>query len=120
MPNYYLVSETYGLKSKGSLYLHYFTRYIIFNKCSNRDGGHFFLILLKLLKGGGSVPIWIALCGCLNNQKREKLYQTKQGIPSTWLPDVPLSTVIDHQHLTSYFTRETVLWVLWPFVGVSR
>ena len=57
-------------------------RYIIFNKSPNRDGGHFgFLDFIKIAQGWQLHTRLDIIMGMpdMNNQKRKKLYQTKQG-----------------------------------------
>ena len=57
-------------------------RYIIFNKSPNRDGGHFgFFDFINIAQGWQlhtRLDIIMEMPD-MNNQKRKKLYQTKQG-----------------------------------------
>ena len=56
--------------------------YIIFNKSPNRDGGHFgFFDFIKIAQGWQFHTRLDIIMGMsdMNNQKRIKLYQTKQG-----------------------------------------
>ena len=60
---------------------------------SHRDGGHFgFFNFIKIAQGWQLHTRLDIIMGMpdMSNQKRKKLYQTKQGLPS-WLPDYTLA-----------------------------
>ena len=64
---------------------------------SNRNGGHFgFFDFIKIAHGLQLHTRLDIIMGMpdMSNQKRKKLYQTKQGLPS-WLPDYSKNTQIE-------------------------